>query len=490
MNLKKLCVLSVFCAQGFASVSDELVKPIFADKLMCEIQIDNTKELAQFAVELSSKINSAYKIYGKAAQNLKNDSDEISLSIIDTKDAFKPDRDFALKTIPTVIANCVLRQGKFHPDKIVNGLVVVFPNTGEELLKQEHWDLVILCNYVYSILYGKLDDSGDKTLFERGGGVLDTIGKNVKTQYGNEYKELIDKAVYTIGEYDNFLQLTPFLYDIELSDAVQEPYLKIKKLPYINTINFTKTNNNAYPYFIFSPVCKNGDLIEEHPANYPVYAHSKFMQPIGCMSAKMTKKYKLIASLETFTINEYLERKNGHSWTYQGMTEQPSIQVTTSNAPIKPVDTGKIELEELDKLDILELTPELYKKTSLVSTQWKFDKSKNVYKLIDLHFNKALLEHNFFPPDGYSNFLLRFPEKYNDRPVIIDDTLNDLIINGSISSRYYRYFEKFSMQFVVISDNKYIKVNTLCHPRTIKNMEWAYVNARAKKGIWKEYFLQ
>ena len=486
MKLKNIMCLVALCAQGFASVSDELVKPIFADKLMCEIQIDNAKELAQFAVELSSKINSAYKIYGKAAQNLKNDSDEISLSIIDTKGAFKPDRDFAFKTIPTVIANCVLRQGKFHPNNIADGLVV-FPNTGEELLKQEHWDLVILCNYVYSILYGTLDDSGDKTLFERGGDVLDTIGENVEAQYGNEYKELIDKAVYTIGEYDNFLQLTPFLYDIELSDAVQEPYLNIKKLPYINTINFTKTNSNAYPYFIFSPVCKNGDLIEEHPANYPVYAHSKFMQPIGCMSAKMITKPKLIASLETFTINEYLERVNGHSWTYQEMTEQPSIQATTSNAPIKPVDTGKIELDELD---ILELTPELYKKTSLVSTQWKFDKLKNVYKLIDLRFNKALLEHNFFPPDGYSNFLLRFPEKYKDHPVIIDDTIKDLIINGSRRYGYYRDFEEFSMQWVVSSDNKCIKVNTLCHPITIKNMEWAYVNANAKKGTWKEYFLQ
>ena len=486
MNLKKLCVLSVFCAQGFASVSDELVKPIFADKLMCEIQIDNAKELAQFAVELSSKINSAYKIYGKAAQNLKNDSDEISLSIIDTKGAFKPDRDFALKTIPTVIANCVLRQGKFHPDKIVNGLVVVFPNTGEELLKQEHWDLVILCNYVYGMIYGSLKDIGEQALIEEEYDVK-LIGNKVVEQYGNQYKKEIDKSVATIEEYATALNLRSFLCGIDLSDTCQEQYLNIKKLPYINTINFTKTNNNAYPYFIFSPVCKNGDLIEEHPANYPVYAHSTFMQPIGCMSAKMTTKHKLIASLETFTINEYLERENGHSWTYQGMTEQPSSQGTTSNAPIKPVDTGKIELEELD---ILELTPELYKKTSLVSTQWKFDKSKNVYKLIDLHFNKALLEHNFFPPDGYSNFLLRFPEKYNDRPVIIDDTLNDLIINGSISSGYYRYFEKFRMQWVVISDNKYIKVNTLCHPRTIKNMEWAYVNARAKKGIWKEYFLQ
>ena len=282
MNLKKLCVLSVFCAQGFASVSDELVKPIFADKLMCEIQIDNAKELAQFAVELSSKINSAYKIYGKAAQNLKNDSDEISLSIIDTKGAFKPDRDFALKTIPTVIANCVLRQGKFHPDKIVNGLVVVFPNTGEELLKQEHWDLVILCNYVYGMIYGSLKDIGEQVPPEEDDGLLKDIGEQVPPeeddgslkdigeqalieeeydvklignkvveQYGNQYKKEIDKSVATIEEYATALNLRSFLCGIDLSDTCQEQYLNIKKLPYINTINFTKTNNNAYPYFIF-----------------------------------------------------------------------------------------------------------------------------------------------------------------------------------------------------------------------------------------------
>ena len=485
MNLKKLCVLSVFCAQGFASVSDELVKPIFADKLMCEIQIDNAKELAQFAVELSSKINSAYKIYGKATQNLKNDSDEISLSIIDTKGAFKPDRDFALKTIPTVIANCVLRQGKFYPNNIADGLVV-FPNTGEELLKQEHWDLVILCNYVYSILYGTLDDSGDKTLFERGGGVLDTIGKNVKTQYGNEYKELIDKAVYTIGEYDNFLQLTPFLYDIELSDAVQEPYLKINKLPYIKKINFTGTNDKAYPHFTFSPVFKNGDRIDQLHVNYFVCAYSRFMPPIGCMSLTKTTEDELIASLETFTINEYLERENGHSWTYQGMTEQPSSQGTTSNAPIKLIERVKIKL---GVPDILELTPELYKKTSLVQTQWNFDKLKGVYKLIDLSFNEELLTHKFLPPDGYSDFLLRFPEKYNGHPVIIDDKLKKRIMGGLIHYDYENLGD-FNMQWPEGTDNKDIKVNTPYPQKTIKEMAYVYVNARAKKDTWEEYFLQ
>ena len=122
---------------------------------------------------------------------------------MDVTNTFTLNKKWAFKTIPNEITDCILQQNAFHPNKIVDGLVVVLPNTGEELLKPEFWDLVILRNYVYSILYCKLNAVGDQTLFGGGDAILSQIGDKVAQKYGEQYRKLINSSVNTIDEYDS-----------------------------------------------------------------------------------------------------------------------------------------------------------------------------------------------------------------------------------------------------------------------------------------------
>ena len=111
MKLKSILCLGTLCANGFTSG-------------ITDVEITNTEELSHFAVQVSCKINTANHVYGAELKKLQPDEDEIRINVSNSSNtdtnAF---RDFAHKTIPDVVADCALRQNKFHPGNVVGGLV-------------------------------------------------------------------------------------------------------------------------------------------------------------------------------------------------------------------------------------------------------------------------------------------------------------------------------------------------------------------------------
>ena len=91
----------MICAQSFVSASDE---SIWKRKVLTEIAIPTTEKLARFALECSAKMHAAICLYEKIQKNDENE--------------FIPQKKFAFKTIPTVIADCILEQGKCKPENI------------------------------------------------------------------------------------------------------------------------------------------------------------------------------------------------------------------------------------------------------------------------------------------------------------------------------------------------------------------------------------
>ena len=114
---------------------------------------------------------------------MQNDEDDIRINV-QNESTVDPEefRKFAFDTIPDVVADCALMQNKFHPDNIIDGLVE-FKTTEDELLTQSHWNLVILCNYVYTVLYGNSNSDGEQTLFGTADKIVEQIGKKIAKRY-------------------------------------------------------------------------------------------------------------------------------------------------------------------------------------------------------------------------------------------------------------------------------------------------------------------
>ena len=413
MSLKKLCVLGVICAQSFVSASDE---SIWESKVLTEIAITTPKKLARFALECSAKMHAAKCLYEKIQKNDEN--------------GFIPQKEFVFKTIPTVIADCILKQGKCKPENIHDEFVILSKNE-DELSHQDHWDLLILYNYVYGMIYGDLTNCGDSTLI--GDNFFESIGDKAKKQYGYKYDEEIGLAVTNVDNYDHYLNLNHFLLSIEFSeDAKELSYSTIEKLPYIKKLNLTSN----CPYFecdeglVYKPRAqseKNPLPYERLPIKFCFCADSIFTQPCGCMTFTQETNGDPIMIIETFTANEYLEHTSITKWKQQldksRLTQEMDTIVSDSMKNKRP------PIIKTNTIKYLCLTPELYKLTPLIQTRWE-DTSKpdDVYKLKDIKLNKTIIKYWFFPLDSDLEIRLQIPKTlYRGHTLIIDEALRQEI---------------------------------------------------------------
>ena len=101
-------------------------------------------------------------------------------------------KDSRTKVIGKAIADCVTGENEFKDKNAAD--IITFEGTKPETYKQKHWNAVILYNYIHAMINEENSSAKVKKVLKYKLGQL-------KTYYGNQYNEDIDKAVAYIQDY-------------------------------------------------------------------------------------------------------------------------------------------------------------------------------------------------------------------------------------------------------------------------------------------------
>ena len=223
---------------------------------------------------------------------------------------------------------------------------------------------------------------------------------------------------------------------IEISTDKPEPYLNVKKLPYIKEIQTNISDDgkpvNYWAYFVIDKgaIYKDGDTYIKSDATSRITADRKFLRPKSFVRTITDENKIQNIEVRTGTLNEYLEFVNISKWRYPKRQQK----VTFSDSGITFIDM-KEEQTISRGTEKHELAPELWRYTPLVRTYWGYNK---VYTLLDVVFQEGLIEECFFPSKSCNNLLLLLPEQHKNSKVMMSRQLSKQIEAGS---RNYKGFE-------------------------------------------------
>ena len=153
--------------------------------------------------------------------------------------------DSIYKVIPQAIADCLQKKAEFSNV----GEIVTFEANNHTQYSYENWNAVVLWNYLeYAIhKHGALNNDG-----------VSEVGEKLKTHYGKDYGEYINKAVSDIQTYATDLNLYDYIKEVQTNQnnnkyyTVQQEFKAANKSATIHlqpcniTINITNGKVSGY----------------------------------------------------------------------------------------------------------------------------------------------------------------------------------------------------------------------------------------------------